>query len=304
LVTIIQYGIFGGSYPEIPALLRDGLRALIIIVTMVSNYQEIIPYLKKRKRPWISLLVLIIFSVIMSYAKGKGISDILVGIKYGFLYLPIFLSAAFLGHSAQHSSAEKLKSTLSFIKYLLVGTVIIGFLRQITKFIRPELFYHMGYGPLSDFKFGAKPPIYYLTGYQGTWRRQGLFAGPYDYGYFLVALLPAIIILCQNQRQSLKSRISKKQIQNSIYIIIWLLAIGCTLSRTAAIGGIVGLALLNMQWIRQHKKHTSIIAMIALLGLIGLSFLKGASTLGHIQAKFGSIQYVISTPSGYGLGTS
>ena len=41
---------------------------------------------------------------------------------------------------------------------------------------KADFFASFGYGPLDDFHFGAKPPIYYLTGFQGTLRWQGLFA--------------------------------------------------------------------------------------------------------------------------------
>jgi hypothetical protein len=62
------------------------------------------------------------------------------------------------------------------------------------KLLHPDLFSRLGYElKLDDFRFGAKPPLYYLTGYEGTLRRQGLFAGPNNYGYFLVAFFPVIL---------------------------------------------------------------------------------------------------------------
>ncbi|MFA5748443.1 MAG: hypothetical protein WC872_05040, partial [Candidatus Absconditabacterales bacterium] len=88
------------------------------------------------------------------------------------------------------------------------------------------------------------------------------------------------------------------------FIILWILAILLTLSRTAFIGGIVGIAILNFGWIKKNKKISIGILVILILGLIGLSALKRTSTLGHIKEKFSSIIYVINKPSGYGLGTS
>ncbi|MCX6823094.1 MAG: hypothetical protein NTX91_03835 [candidate division SR1 bacterium] len=311
LITVIQYGIFGGAHPNLPAILRDGIRFVFVVCIIIFYTKEFGSYLKKRKRPWICLIVLAAFSVGVSYLKGKGISDMLIGIKYGFLYLPIFLSATFLGH-IRNNKEKNLKHTtynmqhfLKRVKYFLITTLIVGFIRQITKFIRPNRFMTIGYGPFQDFVFGAKPPIYYLTGFHGTSRRQGIFSGPNNYGYFIIAFLPAIIVLCKVKRQGIKLRMSNKQaIRNTLFIALRIAAIIATLSRTAAIGGIIGLAIMNFQWIKKHKKIARGLGVIVLLGILGLSALKGASTLGHIQAKFGSIKYVLQSPSGYGLGTS
>ena len=361
LITVIQYGIFGWAHPDLPAILRDGIRFVFMICVILfyaildrkkNQWNEVfldtivIPttwetvstnppsrmkwlqnskavwckeckeYLKKRKRPRIWLIILVAFSVGVSYLKGKGISDMLIGIKYGFLYLPIFLSATFLGHILYKKNVERstlptgrqafnVQRFLQRVKYFLITTLIIWFIRQIAKFILPDLFFKIWYGPFQDFVFGAKPPIYYLTGFHGTSRRQWLFSWPNNYGYFLTALFPAIIVLCKNKWQWIKLRMKNKQaIRNTIFIALRIAAIIATLSRTAAIGGIVGLAVLNFQRIKKHKKTARWVAIIVLLWILGLSVLKWASTLGHIQAKFGSLKYVIQSPSGYGLGTS
>ncbi|MBQ7074134.1 hypothetical protein IJM86_03600 [bacterium] len=54
----------------------------------------------------------------------------------------------------------------------------------------------MGYTlNLDNYQYGMKPPIYYLTGYEGTLRWQGLFSGPNNYGYFLVGFFPLVVLL-------------------------------------------------------------------------------------------------------------
>ena len=311
LITVIQYGIFGWAHPDLPAILRDGVRFLYVICVGIFYAKERKMYFQKRKRPRISLIILVVFSVLISYAKGKNISDMLIGIKYGFLYLPIFLSATFLGHILNKNESRfqipdsRFQNFLKRIKYFLSTVVIVWFIWQILKFIRPDRFMTIGYWPFQDFVFGAKPPIYYLTGYHGTSRRQWIFSGPNNYGYFLIALLPAIIVLCKSKREGFTKRMAnKKAIWNYAIIALRLLAIVATLSRTAAIGGAVALLLLNIQWIKQHKKITWWIGIVVIIWLIGLSILKWASTLWHIQAKFGSLKYVLQSPSGYGLGTS
>lgn len=309
LITVVQYGIFGWAYPELPAILRDGIRALFILCGIICYARQLKEYIQKRKRPRICLIILVVFSVGVSYLKGKNISDMLIGIKYGFLYLPIFLSATFIGHILYKKNVERstfnVQRFLHRVKYFLVVILITGFIWQISKFIRPNRFMTIGYGPFQDFVFGAKPPIYYLTGYQGTARRSWIFSWPNNYGYFLIAFLPAIIVLFKNKWQWIKLRMSNKTaIRNSIIIALWIAAIVLTLSRTAAIGWIIALVVFNFQRIKKHKKNARWLIIVAILWILWLSALKWASTLGHIQAKFGSLQYVIQNPSGYGLGTS
>jgi hypothetical protein len=162
-------------------VLRDSIRFLFIIYGALAGRKHIGRYLSQWKNLRIWTGILIVFALGMSYFKDKSLYDMFVGIKYGLLYLPIFLSATFIGHlwgqeKETKNGQSKIYEFFKWIKAFLLVTLIVGFIRQITKFIWPDLFFHIGYGPLNDFKFGVKPPIYYLTGYQGTWRRQGIFS--------------------------------------------------------------------------------------------------------------------------------
>jgi len=311
-VTVIGYGLLWWAYPQLPALGRDVIWLLFFAILVILNIKTIKSYLKTRKRPRITLIILIVFGVWISLLKGKWMYDIFVGIKYGLLYLFIFLSATFIGHiwNTKDSNIEnwklKIENFLNFLKYLLIITLLFWFLRQGLKFIWPDLFLHIGYGPFNDFKFGIKPPIYYLTWYKGTPRRQGIFSWPNNYGYFLIAFLPIIVMFFRQKFDGIKKLLTANTtaIINISLIVLRIAAIILTLSRTAFIGWIVGLAVMNVQRIRKHKKLSLGIWIVLLAGIIGLSILKWASTLNHIKAKFWSIKYVINQPSGYGLGTS
>ena len=41
--------------------------------------------------------------------------------------------------------------------------------------------------------FGSAPPLYYRTGPGGMMRLQGLFAGPNNYGFFLVGISALVV---------------------------------------------------------------------------------------------------------------
>lgn len=122
-------------------------------------------YLRIWKWPRITLIVILLFGSIISMYKGKTPYDIFVGIKYGFLYLGILLSATYIGYTIAQKPRGMtfIQKFITFLKYFLLSTVLVGFIRQGLKFIRPDRFLQIGYGPFNDFKFGVKPPIYYLT---------------------------------------------------------------------------------------------------------------------------------------------
>lgn len=311
-VTIIWYGVLGWTYPQLPALGRDAIWLLFFGIVAIANFKTIVAYLRTRKRPWITFIGLLAFGTGISLYKGQSFYDIFVGIKYGLLYLFIFLSATFIGYILNNKKSSIMNHEswiwkfINFLKYLLIVTLIAGFLRQGLKFLRPDFFLNIGYWPLNDFKFWVKPPIYYLTWYQGTARRQGIFSWPNNYGYFLIAFLPVIILLLKHKFQSIKSffTANKTILLNTAIIALRIIAILLTLSRTAFIWWIIGLALVNIQRIKNHKKLSRGIFAILMAWIVGVSILKWASTINHITAKFGSIKYIVQQPSWYGLGTS
>jgi len=307
LVTIFCYGIFDGQYQEIFSLIRDSIRILFVILTMIIHRKYLKSFFTIRKYPIIMLSIVSIFGIIISKTIGKWRYDILVGIKYGLRYLIIFMSAARIGFSLVYTKYQEkiIKSIYQYI-YMLIVIVILGFVWQIAKLIVPDFFTWIGYGPLKDFTFWDRPPIYYLTWFHWTLRWQGIFAWPNNYGYFLIAFMPMIILFFTQKYKWIQQFITtnKKKLVYSTIIVLWIIAIILTLSRTALIGGIIWLALTNIQRIKTHKKRSWWIVIILLAGIIWISIIKWTSTLEHIQAKFGSLKYILENPKGYGLGTS
>ncbi len=304
LVTVVIYWIFGWESPQLPALIRDGIRILFFAIIFLTYRKEWKDYFLKRKRPWILFAILMIRGVLISLWMDKSISDILIWIKYGFFYIFIFLSASFLWFV----SKDKIKNIQKFgrIWYLLMSIVLLGFVWQWAKLIWPEFFMNIWYGPLNDFFFGKNPPIYYLTGYEWTLRWQWLFAGPNNYGYFLIAFLPIVLL-------SFKVKINKwkeifnwknKQFWNLTLMMVWILAILFTLSRTAILWWAFVFILLNINWIKKNKIKSSIIILMWIIWIIVLSLLKDTSTINHILAKFGSVNQIIQTPMWMWLGTA
>jgi len=67
---------------------------------------------------------------------------------------------------AQKKKNAGLEKFLNYAIYTLVAIVMFGFFRQFAKLFFPDFFTWIGYGPLDDFAYGIRPPLYYLTGYE------------------------------------------------------------------------------------------------------------------------------------------
>ncbi len=186
IVTVLWYGIMWSESQILISIWRDALWMFFVLVIFLSHIKKTWEYLKKWKNIWIWFVVLIWFSVWISFLMWQSIANMMIGIKYGFFYLFIFLTASFVWFVW----LKKLtKTQITWFQYFLIGLIVFWFLWQIMKMIRPEMFMSIWYGKFDDFYFGANPPLYYLTWFEWTTRWQWLFSGPNNYGYFLIAFL-------------------------------------------------------------------------------------------------------------------
>lgn len=308
LVTIVWYWILWGQYPELPSLMRDWLRIIFFVLMFIVYHKNWKNYFVKWKLPRIAFIIMMAWWIAISLGVGKSMTDILIGIKYWFFYIFIFLSASFLGFVRNGIGNLELGicKVLKVIGYWLVGIVIAWFIWQGTKLIWPDFFMQIWYWPLNDFFFGKNPPIYYLTWFEWTLRWQGLFSGPNNYGYFLVAFLPIILFLFGGEMKKWKKLfgLKIKEILNLIFVILWIFAILFTLSRTAILWSALVIVLLNLERIKKNKIKTWIISLIWIVWILALSILKDTSTLNHIVAKFWSLDRVIQRPMWMWLGTA
>jgi len=252
IVTILWYGILWWNSQAIISISRDALRILFFVFVFFSNIKQIKEYLKKRKNVRIWFVVLILFAILTSFLNWKTTGDMMIWIKYGLYYLVIFLTASFVWFAGIKKIEIK---NISWFQRFLLWIVFFGFLWQIIKIIRPEIFMNLGYGNFDDFYFGSNPPIYYLTSFEWTTRWQGIFSGPNNYGYFLIAFLPLVLLWWGKWLYKIKS-IIKNPFWNLdiLFVILRILAIAMTLSRSAIIWMILTIWLLSKDWIKKNKK--------------------------------------------------
>lgn len=286
----VTIGIFWWWYTHLIsniAALRDLIRFIPIVIIACRNRRHTRAWLQQHKRLIISGLGVIIRSILISLYNKQEVYNIAVGIKYGLMYLPILRSAIYLWSMIKIDTKKRTKTIFRWLNII----VILGLIRQIAKYIRPDIFMHIGYGPIGDFVFGQNPPIYYRTWPGWDPRLQWLFAGPNNYGYFLVVLLPFVRSIYTNkQKWSLG--------------VLRILSIILTISRTAFIGMCIVFIVLYRSQIKKNK-YILYSIIVAILGVIGLmSIRKGGSTMQHIQQKRQSIHIAIQNPGWLWLGTS
>jgi hypothetical protein len=232
-----------------------------------------------------------------SIALGADVAHIAVWIKYTLYYIMPFLTALYLG-TVRHVEYDK-KAFGKWIyliwRWILV-IILVGWVWQIAKNIFPDFFAFFGYWPLGDYVFGAKPPLYYLTGPRGIQRLSGIFSWPNNYWYFLVVFF---WLFWYGVRAYIKDRSWK-------FILRWLYCatILATLSRWAILGVLIQVLLISYVIYNTKRRIILVASLAGLLAVVWLSALKWQSTLAHINAKLASLQYVQQAPLWYGLWSS
>jgi len=295
IISIITLHARGYENITTLSLLRDLWWLVVITSTVTWKYKQIIPFVRHWKYSLLISTVTIITAIALSLRQWTELYNIFIGIKYGYMFLWILLSALFVWRTLTKQQEEKLTI---IIPKIVLTTIIVGLLRQMAKYIWPDFFFNIGYGQIGDFIFGQEPPVYYRTGPWWEPRLQGLFAWPNNYGYFLAAFFPLLLYTYKQQVQK------NAKLLRAIGILLVIVSIILTLSRSAWIGTIIGLILMYTARFKQHRKTFIAMIVIAITGVLGLSILKWWSTQEHIVQKLSSIQYVIDKPLWYGLGSS
>jgi len=294
--TFLNFAIDTNWYNTRIPLIRDGVRAITTIIIALLHRTQTKQILKQTYKRRGTFLLTIWFAVLLSRWIGQSRYSILVGIKYGFLYLLILLASI---HLASWRTQAQFGKFFRTIWWLYIGIVAIWRIRQIAKHIRPDLFFQLWYGPIGNFVFGENPPIYYRTWPWWDPRLQGLFAWPNNYGYFLVATFPFLIYRIKQYIRTSRH----KRLQYSI-IILRVVSIIATLSRAAMLGLAICAIILFKDKRQKNKKLFIWLWILTILGLWILSIYKWWSTIEHISQKRQWLQEVIHNPLGYWLGTA
>ena len=232
MATFVVYWINLCS-TSMPAFIREWIWILFLAIIFFCNLKHFKSYWQKRKQSRISFIILIIVAVLLSMlVPNSSINNMFIGIKYWFWRMFILLSAWFFWYVY----SDQIKTiNLKKLPWILVLVVMLGFLFQWAKLLRPNAFYSIWYWGLDDYAYWDNPPIYYLTWFQWVLRRQGFFSWPNNYWYFLIAFLPIIRTYFTN---NIKEKRYSKFI-NMIALWVRFAAMILTLSRAVLVWWVV-----------------------------------------------------------------
>ena len=138
VVTILSYWLDLWISQSNISIFRDALWICFVIIVGIWSDGWIVWYLKKWKKVWIWFAILILFSLWISYLKWVSLSNMMIGIKYGFYFLVIFLTASFVWYVGIKNFDKK---DFGWIQYLLMWILGLGFIWQFLKIIKPDLHY-------------------------------------------------------------------------------------------------------------------------------------------------------------------
>lgn len=296
IVTFVSFGqLWLPPYGVL--IVRDGWWLLAICLMALYHRKWIVKHLQQRWYVWLAALGVLVVALFTSLMLNVDIKHIVVGIKYTLYYIVPFLTALYLGSLWSNVYDKKQFSQwVLWMWRVLVWVLILWWLWQIGKNLLPDFFAWLGYGPLGDYVFGAKPPLYYLTWPRGVQRRSWLFSWPNNYWYLLVVFF---WLYWYGIRNYIKQNWAKLLLW-SLYIVTLI----ATLSRGAIMWVLVQVVLISYV-IYQAQRRIIFFAIGAWLALVGaLSALKWQSTVAHIHAKMQSLVYVQQAPRWYGLWSS
>lgn len=312
-------------------LLRDGLRIAIVLIISVEAIKKawiranVVPLIRKIRPIFLGIAGFVGRGVFHTLSLEGVFQQIFVGIKYDIRFFVLgFLAIIWgyravlaYGHTDHIQITHFLHKVRTYAWRWILAIVIGGFLRQLSKLLRTDLFLQFGYGPIGDYAYAMRPPLWYRTWPGGEMRWSWLFAGPNNYGYFLVSFFAFFVIYAKKALAWMK--LSSRNLWLRSSIGLYILAVALTFSRAALIGCVVQLPIIRRwrkeeylsfyprlrSWLYKWWLWMCCGFLTIFVGLIiMISIYKRDSTREHIEKTMAGIELVVEQPWGYGLWSS
>jgi hypothetical protein len=323
LHTAIVFGLFDGQYKEIVSSSKELIWLGFVGVMIIRNRKTAISYIKQSKWQLFILGLMACIGLIVTYTQTASLQQFaknsIIWLKYGRYFMFIFWSAGLVGkilsfqlpvtsyqlqdiNSKEETGNWKLETgnlanRIKFIVRLSWFILLGGLVIQGSKILFPDLWYMLGFGGLDIYRVGVAPPLYYLTKHDGVMRFSGLFSGPNNFAFWLIAFTP---LLRQDARQTTHKAYSiLKQCGIVLFGIL-------NLGRVIIVGWLSELVptLAKNGWIRNNRfiVRLGTWAIICLFAFITYS--KRESTTEHFALWLQALEKFFANPRGYGLGSS
>lgn len=253
------------------------------------------------------VLVGLVVTRIQSHSTSQFINNSIIWLKYGWYFMFIFRSAWLIWWiiGQQSKKTTKLAQQDNWVGFVikLSRCILWGWLIvQLTKLIFPDIRYTVGFGELNIYKAWVAPPLYYLTKHDGIIRYSGLFSGPNNFAFRLIAITPLLRSYSVNtlRTNSILPYLSTiKRISLVIFGVI-------NISRVVLVGWMSEIIpnITTNPLVKKHKFVVRVTAWLCIGLLILISYLKRESTTEHFALGLDALHKFFSNPWWYGLGSS
>lgn len=242
------------------------------------------------KGHWLWLGAYVITMLIFAGFQAPSISALILGIRTDLLFVP----ALFLGLTVAHIIEKK--QLVTIINITIISLSIAVSIGLVTWFVSPNIGLQFGYSPYQSSYVENKPlPVYHCLFIDEHCipRLQSTFSGPNQAGSLMILLLGLLI-----------STVNFQLIIDNCKLLIPLLALILTFSRSAIIGGILSSFMII------PKKMFLVTLSIIILIISGIYVVKsdvithGLSSLEHWDKTITGITRVVEQPLGTGFGTA
>lgn len=256
----------------------------------ITDRRSFLSFLQQYYKLLFVILLTVIYFIGLSWWLGQSVSDIIIGIKYGLRWVMIFAWGLLLAWYLQWVIGVKQLYRLLWRGLMII--IVWWVLWQTGKVIFPSLMQWRGYGPIGDYILGMSPPMRYRTGPGGWMRFSGLFAGPNNLGFLLVACFPIVLGVVFDRVQ----QHTNTHFQWKLLLVLMIIAIVATLSRAAILMMMCQSIVVFWLFAWLTRKRLFWYIVIWCIVVWWLFYLKPASTALHLQHSMQAIALITSHP--------
>jgi len=253
LTTFIRFWL-GQFYPFLNSNLVNIVKDLLVlaIIILIILYEVKNKTIQTQHIKYIIYgVILIIFISIISNYVNWNLEFFIFWFKYD-----IWPFIILIGFSIFSLNKKEKEDFYKFFIKLIKTVLIISLILAIIRFTYPEILYYLWFWKLWDWTNWVRPPVFYQTGSNWIQRLSGLFSWPNHFSFFLIAFWPIIILYT----------IFKKI--HFIWIILFLLLLIWTLSRSAFLAFSVEILLISIFIWKNYKQYRKYIYSALILWFI------------------------------------
>ncbi len=251
------------------------------------------------KGHWLWLGAFIITMLVCAGLQAPSLTALVLGIRTDLLFVP----ALFLGVLVAQNLDQKSLATV--VRVSVISLSVAVSLGVLAWFIAPNLGLNFGYSPYQSSFVENKPlPVYHclFIDEQCIPRLQATFSGPNQTGSLMILLIGLILFTIHNSQSSRRDPFGA--ILNLLYLLLPVLGLILTFSRSALIGAIISSFMLIPRKVFLIALSVVIIIAAGIFVLKSDVITHGLSSSEHWEKTITGVTYVLENPLGTGFGST